>query len=57
VVELVLRNDPSEDKEEEHPFLSSIVASKIEGNTMKIFRTNYYVEGLLRKELQIRKKK
>jgi hypothetical protein len=57
VVELVLRNDPSEDKEEEHPFLSSIVASKIEKNMMKIFRTNYYVEGLLRKELQIRKKK
>jgi len=57
IVELVLRDDSSGKEDEEHPLLSSIIASKIEKDMMKIFRTNYYVEGLLRKEIQVRKKK
>lgn len=58
IVELILPNDSSKkDEDDEHPLLSNIIASKNEKDLMKIFRTNYYVEGLLRKELQIQKKK
>lgn len=56
IVELLLDKTPDEEDEEDaHPFLSTIIASKVAKGEMKIFRTNYFVEGLLRKKIRIKK--
>ncbi len=56
IVELLLDKTPSEeDDDETHPFLSSVIASKIAKGEMRIFRTNYFVEGLLRKKIHVKK--
>jgi len=57
VVELLLDEPPSKEEENPHPFLSNVITSKIDKEEMRIFRTNYYVEGLLRRKVQVKKEK
>lgn len=57
VVELLAKvEEPSQDKmeEEEPKLLSEIKARRMKEGTLRLFKSNYYVEGLMRRVLHVR---